>query len=157
MKTKMFTLVSIATMLLTVNANAFVKAPHKTTPKKVHHSSYSLSLEEITKNLQFDFSKTAIHSAYYNQLDQLAKLLIEKNYAIALRGHADSIGTYVANWKMSEKRADKVKDYLVKKGVSEDHIVTTPFGSTIPVSTNKTPRGRQKNRRVEIRLSEINS
>jgi OOP family OmpA-OmpF porin len=45
----------------------------------------------------------------------------------------------------------------VKKGVSAEKIVTTPFGSTMPIASNKTPEGRQKNRRVEIRINAISN
>jgi OOP family OmpA-OmpF porin len=51
---------------------------------------------------------------------------------------------------LSDKRALVVKNYLVGKGVQEDKIATTPFGSTVPVASNKTAEGRQRNRCVEI-------
>lgn len=107
-------------------------------------------------NLEYDFAQAAIRPAYYPELDQLAKTIIAEEYALALRGHADSIGNYVANWKLSEKRAVAVKAYLVAQGVKEERIVTTPYGSTLPVADNKTPQGRQKNRRVEVKLKETN-
>ncbi|WP_183562863.1 OmpA family protein [Mucilaginibacter sp. SP1R1] len=152
MKTTFFTLASIALMLLTINAGAFTK-PHKVSHKNSSRSSVRMSVEEMTKNVEFAFAKIDIHAGYNDQLDQLAKLLVDKNYALVLRGHADSIGNYIANWKLSGKRADAIKDYLVKKGVSPIKIVTSPFGSTQPIATNKTKQGRQKNRRVEIRIS----
>ncbi|WP_295718868.1 OmpA family protein [Mucilaginibacter sp.] len=167
MKTKIA--LSIAFLLIpcfTINAYS---SPAKNSGKKkyrvIHSTSYklkfkrsvSMSIEEITKNLEFDFSRADVHTQYTEQLDQLAKLMNEGKYALALRGHADSIGTYVGNWKLSDKRALAVKKYLVEKGVPEDKIVTTPFGSTLPVSSNKTSAGRKKNRRVEIKLQSSNS
>ncbi|MEN0056990.1 MAG: OmpA family protein [Mucilaginibacter sp.] len=156
MKTNFFPLALFALMLISIEANANINPPKpvykSTTPPK-----RAMTIAELTGNLQFDFGKADIRIKYDDQLDQLAKMLIDKNYSLALRGHADSIGTYVGNWKLSDKRANRIKDYLVKKGVSAEKIVTTPFGSTMPIASNKTPEGRQKNRRVEVRINAINN
>ncbi len=82
--------------------------------------------------------------------------MVDEKYVVSLRGHADSVGSYKPNWMLSEKRAIKVKDYLVSKGVDQSKVITIPFGSTIPIANNKTAAGRQKNRRVEIKLKGIN-
>jgi outer membrane protein OmpA-like peptidoglycan-associated protein len=112
-------------------------------------------IADMTKNLEYDFDKPSIRSDYYQKLDQLAKTIKDENFAVSLRGHADSIGRYKYNWMLSEYRAVSVKKYLVSKGVKPERIVTTPFGSTVPIATNKTAAGRQKNRRVEIGLKKI--
>jgi outer membrane protein OmpA-like peptidoglycan-associated protein len=127
------------------------------TPKnKFTHSGHNNPVtapNEMTRNIEFDFAKADVGEEYDQQLNDLAKAMIAKPYLVSLRGHADAIGSYVANWKTSEKRAIAVKAYLVKKGIKEDRIVTTPFGSAIPLATNKTKAGRHKNRRVEIKLA----
>jgi OOP family OmpA-OmpF porin len=120
--------------------------------KKERHGKKAMSIADMTANLQFDFAKATLRPAYHQQLDELAKLIISGNKALVLRGHADAIGNYVSNWKLSQKRAAAVKDYLLTKGVPSPLIVTVPFGSTIPIASNSTPTGRQKNRRVEIKL-----
>ncbi len=112
-------------------------------------------MAELTKNIEYDFGKISIRNGYYDKLDQLAKTMVDGKYAVALRGYADSIGTFKGNWVISNKRAKEVKSYLVKQGVDEKKIVTTPFGSTKPIATNKTKQGRQKNRRVEIKLNDV--
>ena len=112
-------------------------------------------IAEATKNIEFDFAKAGVRNDYYQNLNLLVKLMSEKSYALSLRGHADAIGSYVPNWKLSDKRAIQVKEYLVSKGVKAERIVTTPYGSTVPIASNKTEEGRQKNRRVEIKLQEI--
>jgi outer membrane protein OmpA-like peptidoglycan-associated protein len=116
-----------------------------------------VAIDALTRNVEFKFCKAAIPKNDEHQLNELAYFLTVNKYAVALRGHADAIGTYVGNWKMSEARALSIKTYLVKKGVSEEKIVTTAFGSTIPVADNHTSQGRQRNRRVEIHLKEIGS
>lgn len=114
-----------------------------------------LSIDDMTKNVEFAFCKAKVPQDDLLQLNQLAQFLTDNNYAISLRGHADAIGSYLGNWKMSEARANAIKNYLVTRGVSEERIVTTAFGSTIPIANNKTSAGRKKNRRVEIRLKPI--
>ncbi len=135
--------------------SAEVKADIHPVKAKILKKTYSIN--ELKKNLEYDFAKSTIRNNYNDRLDQLAKLIITKNCVIALRGHADSIGTYKGNWMLSQKRADAVKDYLVKSGVTENKIVVVAFGSTIPVASNKTAEGRQKNRRVEIILKDLNN
>ena len=126
MKTKV--ILSIATLLIACFTSSMAasldrKSNHKlykpansgTVKTKVKRSG-SMSVADATRNLQFGFSEAALKEEYDNQLDELAIVINKGNYAVALRGHADSIGTYVGNWKLSEKRAIAVKEYLVSKG-----------------------------------------
>ena len=158
MKTKVFFTVAVAFLLLSF---AEVKATDVPSPKgtarKVSRIDKSALIAEVTRNIEYDFAKASVRSMYFNNLDKLAKLVVEDNYVISLRGHADSIGKYKPNWMLSEKRAIAVKDYLVTKGVKKERVVATPYGSTIPIATNKTAEGRQKNRRVEIKLKKIDN
>ena len=122
---------------------------------KVVKVKVTYSLAVLQKNVQYDFAKISIRKAYYARLDELAEVISEKKCAVALRGYADSIGTYKGNWVLSQKRADAVKAYLVSKGVPQELIVSTAFGSTEPVASNRTAAGRQQNRRVEIKIKDI--
>ena len=67
-------------------------------------------------------------------------------------GHTDSIGADAYNQKLSVRRAESVKAYLVSKGVEPNRIYTEGKGEKQPVASNKTKDGRQKNRRVEIEV-----
>lgn len=155
MKTKVFFFAILASFLFF----AGVKATNYRVAKKAFVRSTaddkSALLAEVTRNVEYDFAKASVRKTYYENLNKLAKVIIEDDYVVSLRGHADSIGQYKPNWVLSEKRAVEVKDYLVAKGVKKDRIVAIPYGSTIPIATNKTAEGRQKNRRVEIKLKEI--
>ncbi|MVN23441.1 OmpA family protein [Mucilaginibacter arboris] len=156
MKTKVFFIAPLALLLFLSEVKAIDVSSSKKTVRKVRAIDKSALIAEVTRNLEYDFAKASIRNAYYDNLNKLVKLVIEDDYVVSLRGHADSIGKYKPNWVLSEKRALAVKNYLVSKGVKKDRVVAIPYGSTIPIATNKTPEGRQKNRRVEIRLKEIN-
>lgn len=72
---------------------------------------------------------------------------------LSVEGHTDSVGSDEYNQRLSEKRAQSARDYLVSQGVPANSIVSRGFGKTIPVESNDTPQGRQKNRRVELVVS----
>jgi OOP family OmpA-OmpF porin len=72
-------------------------------------------------------------------------------------GHTDSVGTDAYNQKLSERRANSVKEYMVSKGVPAAKITTLGKGETQPVATNKTKEGRAKNRRVDIEFKGVTS
>lgn len=154
MKTKVFFTAALA-LLFFVAVKAIDVRPSKKVTRKTSVIDKSALIAEVTRNIEYDFAKASVRTNYYPNLSKLAKLVIEDDYVVSLRGHADSIGQYKPNWVLSEKRAVEVKDYLVSKGVKKDRIVAIPYGSTIPIASNKTAEGRQKNRRVEIKLKEI--
>ncbi|PZO31710.1 MAG: flagellar motor protein MotB, partial [Betaproteobacteria bacterium] len=77
---------------------------------------------------------------------------VDLNSVIAI-GHTDSIGSDAYNQKLSERRAQAVKDYMVSKGVAADRIQIKGMGESQPVADNKTKEGRAKNRRVEIEFN----
>jgi outer membrane protein OmpA-like peptidoglycan-associated protein len=72
---------------------------------------------------------------------------------LEVEGHTDSVGGDDYNQKLSENRAQAVRDYLVQQGIADNAIVFRGLGKTQPVATNDTPDGRQQNRRVELVLS----
>jgi len=102
-------------------------------------------------NVHFGFDKHNLTKSEKkildNTYDVISKLIDAK---VILGGHADAIGSVKYNQKLSEKRANTVKEYLVKKGVNEAQITAEGFGKLKPVAPNKTAKDRTKNRRVEI-------
>ena len=72
---------------------------------------------------------------------------------MAVEGHTDSIGSDEYNMKLSENRADTVRDFLVSQGIDSGNITAQGFGKTMPVADNGTAAGRQMNRRVELVVS----
>jgi outer membrane protein OmpA-like peptidoglycan-associated protein len=69
-----------------------------------------------------------------------------------LSGHTDNVGKPETNMNLSKNRTMAVKDYLIKKGIDESKIKTEWFGHTKPIADNSTADGRQRNRRVEMKL-----
>ncbi len=85
------------------------------------------------------------------ELDKLAKILKEDTRKkIRVDGHTDATGTAQYNQWLSEKRAASVKAHLESAGIAASRISTKGLGQTKPVADNKTPEGREKNRRVEV-------
>ncbi|WP_119286599.1 outer membrane protein OmpA [Azohydromonas sediminis] len=101
----------------------------------------------------FDFDKAVLKPEGKAKLDDL----VEKTKGISLEviiavGHTDWIGTNEYNQKLSVRRAEAVKQYLVSKGIEANRIYTEGKGETQPVADNRTREGRAKNRRVEIEV-----
>ena len=107
----------------------------------------------ILDDVLFDFDKSTIKPEAAKILDRLVAFMNEnKDKKVNLSGHTDSIGTAAYNQKLSERRANSVKAYIVKKGVDASRISAQGFGETKPIADNKTREGRAKNRRVEIKV-----
>lgn len=107
---------------------------------------------DAIKNLEFDLGKATIKEKSYETLNRVAGLLVQKNFSLKLAGHTDNTGSSSVNMKLSKDRAEAVKAYLVAQGANASRIEATGYGSTQPITTNKTAAGRQKNRRVEFSL-----
>jgi OOP family OmpA-OmpF porin len=69
---------------------------------------------------------------------------------VVIEGHTDSVGSHGYNMKLSQRRADAVRDYMVQQGISASRIETAAYGETRPVASNDTAAGRAQNRRVDI-------
>ena len=101
----------------------------------------------------FDFDKSALKPAGKAKLDELASNLNGVNLEVIIAvGHTDSIGSAAYNQKLSIRRAEAVKAYLVHKGVEASRVYTEGKGKTQPVASNKTAAGRAQNRRVEVEV-----
>ena len=85
-------------------------------------------------------------------LENVAKKLNSTGGKVKLTGHTDYIGSHNVNWKLSERRAKKVRDILRKHGVPGNQIIVEGKGEIEPIASNETEAGRAKNRRVELEL-----
>lgn len=101
----------------------------------------------------FDFDKSVIKPEARAKLDDLAEKVKGINLEVIIAvGHTDSIGSDGYNQKLSVKRAEAVKAYLVSKGIEKNRVYTEGKGESQPVADNKSRDGRAKNRRVEIEV-----
>jgi outer membrane protein OmpA-like peptidoglycan-associated protein len=112
-------------------------------------------LEKAFESLEFATGKDIIKPVSFPSLKDLAKLMKEHklDWKLKLSGHTDNQGDAAKNMLLSEKRSKAVKAYLVKNGVPAENITAEWFGSTQPIADNNTAAGRQKNRRVEMKVN----
>ena len=101
----------------------------------------------------FDFDKSVLKPEGKAKLNDLVSKVKDINLEVIIAvGHTDSVGTDAYNQKLSVRRAEAVKAYLVSKGIEKNRVYTEGKGEKQPVADNKTAEGRAKNRRVEIEV-----
>jgi outer membrane protein OmpA-like peptidoglycan-associated protein len=105
----------------------------------------------VLRGVHFDFDKAAIRSDSVAILREAANTLKENpSVHVVVEGYTDSRGTEAYNQRLSLRRAEAVKDYLVKLGVAADRLTVRGKGASQPVASNDTEEGRAENRRVEL-------
>jgi OOP family OmpA-OmpF porin len=101
----------------------------------------------------FDFDKSVLKPEGKAKLDDLVGKIKDINLEVIIAvGHTDAVGSDSYNQKLSVRRSEAVKAYLVSKGVEQNRVYTEGKGEKQPVADNKTGEGRAKNRRVEIEV-----
>ena len=102
----------------------------------------------------FDVNKSTLRPPAREKLAKLSGILLaHPGLTLEIEGHTDATGSDEYNQKLSEQRANSVRDFLVGENLSADAITAQGLGKTKPVASNDTAEGRQKNRRVEIVVS----
>ncbi len=105
----------------------------------------------LNGSILFETAKFEVLSTAMHRLDQVAQVLAaERNATITVMGYTDSQGSDSDNQRLSENRANSVRNYLVQKGVAQARIFAKGLGESSPVASNDTETGRANNRRVEI-------
>lgn len=108
------------------------------------------------ENVNFEFDRATLTDYARGILDSASGVIntLAGNHGglvVQIDGHTDSIGSPGYNMALSERRANAVKQYLVRKGVDAKRIETQAYGLTKPIATNSTDAGRALNRRAEVR------
>jgi outer membrane protein OmpA-like peptidoglycan-associated protein len=109
----------------------------------------------VLEGVNFQTSKAVLLKESEVVLDRVAEVLkAHPEVKVEVGGHSDSDGKESANLNLSTKRANSVRDYLLKKGVPADQMTAKGYGESQPIADNKTPEGKAKNRRVELKRTE---
>jgi outer membrane protein OmpA-like peptidoglycan-associated protein len=104
--------------------------------------------------LKFEFDKAELRPEDRELLSRIAGILLtSKDYTVSVNGHTDDLGTEEYNQKLSERRAQAVRDYLVKVGLPADIVSVTGHGKSLPLVRETTETARAKNRRVELGIA----
>tara|TARA_R110002049_G_scaffold9444_13_gene48085 strand:- start:6255 stop:6755 length:501 start_codon:yes stop_codon:yes gene_type:complete len=108
-----------------------------------------LSLEQV----RFGQAASWIRRSSYPFLQRIAEMAqMCPSFAISITGHTDSVGDPAFNQQLSLQRAEAVAKFLAELGVARDRLIVTGKGDAEPVEDNDTAFGRQRNRRIELRL-----
>ena len=110
---------------------------------------------ELGQKIQFALNKAEILPVSFALMDELAKTIVDNPQVqkVSIEGHASNEGQAQHNLTLSKARAEAVRAYLVSKGVSADRLSSQGFGATKPIASNDNEEGREKNRRVEFKIT----
>lgn len=118
-----------------------------------------ISLEEanegariVLRNIYFDTGSANLREESQQELNRLYEIMEQSGLVIEIGGHTDNVGREDSNQKLSQERAEAVRNYVIGRGIAEDRILAKGYGETEPIATNETDEGRQENRRVEIKV-----
>ena len=104
-------------------------------------------------HLKFEFDKADLRTEDKELLSRIAGILMTSHdYTISVNGHTDDVGSAAYNQKLSERRAQAVRDYLVKAGLPPEILSVEGHGKSLPLVPGTTDAARAKNRRVELGL-----
>ncbi len=136
-----------------------VKYKEITVPGGDRRLNYSLALKYddpkvyTLKNVFFETGLSALRKESYPALDEVVAAMKSKiHLVIEIAGHTDNVGSSESNLKLSDNRANAVRDYLIKHGIEPKRVTAKGYGETQPIASNDTPEGRQQNRRTEVRI-----
>ena len=110
-------------------------------------------LNEYAKTILFDYSKSFFKEETYKVLQSITQIV--KTYPDAhfiIEGHTDSLGSHITNDRLSNDRANAVRDYLISNGIDPSRLTAIGYGERRPKFSNATKGGRDQNRRVEVKL-----
>jgi outer membrane protein OmpA-like peptidoglycan-associated protein len=102
----------------------------------------------------FDVDQATLRSSGLRKLDEFINpIRQDSSHLVYVEGHTDNTGEVTYNQRLSERRAQAVKEALIAKGITPNRLVAKGYGETHPIAGNTTKKGRQQNRRVEIVIS----
>jgi outer membrane protein OmpA-like peptidoglycan-associated protein len=125
----------------------FFTEPFKVNVKFEAARTYTLD------NVHFDFGKATLRPESFAELEELISYLKNKDdINVEIAGHTDNVGNDADNLKLSQQRAEAIRNYVIKKGIQPARVIAKGYGTAEPVADNDTEEGRQLNRRTEVRV-----
>ncbi len=104
-------------------------------------------------NVLFNTGSAVLQSSSTAELKELFDYMkIKPDLHVEIAGHTDDVGEAESNMKLSQDRANAVRNWLIRRGIAANRIIAKGYGETQPVASNATAEGKQKNRRTEVRL-----
>ncbi|HEX2685894.1 MAG TPA: OmpA family protein [Kofleriaceae bacterium] len=120
-------------------------------PKKYNLVVVTDTKIELKQTVFFDTNRATIKPMSFALLGDVAQAMQDNpKIKVEIQGHTDSQGNDAFNLKLSQKRAESVRTYLIKKGMSSDRMTPKGYGENVPIADNRTSAGRAQNRRVEF-------
>lgn len=106
-------------------------------------------------NVEFESGKSSLTEDSYSELEELTEYMkLKEGLVVEIAGHTDDVGDEESNMKLSEARANTVRNYLISKGISPGRVIAKGYGESQPIAPNSSAEGRQRNRRTEVRIGE---
>jgi outer membrane protein OmpA-like peptidoglycan-associated protein/cell division septation protein DedD len=126
----------------------------KTVNRTIELQKISIGVTSILRNIYYDYDKASFKTESYPELNKLEAMLRQnQNVRVEIGGHTDAYGKWDYNKYLSQKRAEAVKDYLLKKGIDARRIKAVGYGESKPIASNDDEsEGRALNRRVEFKV-----
>jgi outer membrane protein OmpA-like peptidoglycan-associated protein/tetratricopeptide (TPR) repeat protein len=151
---------------ITVNAEGYlthtaqITVPEGADKKEIIHDVQLIRAEKgakiVLNNIFFDFNKSTLRPNSYKSLNTLLSTM--KRYpmmAIEISGHTDNVGTMTFNQRLSDARANVVRDFLVRNGIEAKRVGAFGRSYRQPIASNDSAQGRQLNRRTEIKILKL--
>jgi OmpA-OmpF porin, OOP family len=124
-------------------------------PKKYEHIVVTPEKIELKQKIFFDTNKATIQPRSFSLLDEIASVLRSRpTMTVRIEGHTDSRGARPHNLKLSQARADSVRQHMLGMAIEAQRMEARGYGPDQPIETNKTVAGREKNRRVEFIITQ---
>ncbi len=107
----------------------------------------------VLENVYFNTGSAVLKPESFPALNNLLEVMkLKPTMVIEIAGHTDDVGDDNSNLKLSQDRAESVRNYLVKNGIIPNRVTAKGYGETQPIADNSTPEGKAKNRRTEVRI-----
>lgn len=139
---------------LIVDIDGASEEEEKTVNKTIELKKLVVGATSVLRNIYFDYGKATFRDESYAELNKLENMLKQNDRVqVEISGHTDNVSSAAFNKKLSLKRANAVKDFLVSKGIDTRRVTTVGYGEERPLASNDDEKdGRELNRRVEFKV-----